>query len=324
MLTFASLLPTTALAKKQGVLSSLDLTRPVQLVALAGWVACLTVAGAVGVVLSRRAVPATVVVRVLLLLLGLALLAYAGLAADWMELARFATPVWPLLALLAVVALPAALPARRTTGRRVLVGVLALAALSSGTTWVGAATTFRAGPTLPLCTVARSTAETVDAGADALGVRTGSILGVDAGGVALGSRLRFVDLAGLTDTLIAGYWARGDMAGLRDHVLDGVRPTFLRLSAGWSIPVGSGILSDPRLGRDYETLWTGPQGAVTFVRRDAIHDAAHLAAARLAYQETWDRVITSLGHEGPTSWTCGAAGRPAAFGTAAATAVQGG
>ena len=294
-----------------------------QLVSLAGWVACLIVAGAVGVVLSRRALPATVVVRVLLVPLGLALMAYAVLAADWMELSRFATPVWPLLALLGVVAVTAVLPARRTTGRRVLVGVLVLAALSSGTTWVGAATTFRANPSLPLCTVARSTAETVDAGADALGVRTGSMLGVDAGGVALGSRLRFVDLAGLTDPVIAGYWARGDMAGLRDHVLDGVRPTFMRLSAGWSIPVGSGLLTDPRIGRDYETLWTSQQGDVTFVRRDAIPDDAHLAAARLAYQETWDRVVTSLGYEGPTSWTCGSAVRPSPFGAAAATAARG-
>lgn len=104
------------------------------------------------------------------------------LAADWMALARFATPVWPLLALLAVVAVAAALPAPRSVGRRVLVGVLAVAALSSAVSWTNAAASFRAGPTLPLCEVVRSTAETVDAGADALGVRSGSLLAVDAGG----------------------------------------------------------------------------------------------------------------------------------------------
>ncbi len=84
VLTFGSLVPTTALAKQQGVLSTLDLARPAELLGLAGWLACLTVAGAVGVVLSRRSAPAAVVVRVLLVPLGLALAAYAVLAADWM------------------------------------------------------------------------------------------------------------------------------------------------------------------------------------------------------------------------------------------------
>jgi hypothetical protein len=142
--------------------------------------------------------------------------------------------------------------------------------------------------------------------------------------VALGSRLRFVDLAGLTDPVIAGYWSTGDMAGLRDHVLDGVRPTFMRLWHGWNIPEGSGLFNDPRLARDYEALWSGPQGGVTLVRRDAVPDAAHLAAARLVSEQTWDSVITSLGHQGPTSWTCGADVRPSPLGTAAATAARGG
>jgi hypothetical protein len=182
---------------------------------------------------------------------------------------------------------------------------------------------------VPLCVVARSTAETVDAGADALGIRTGSVLGVDAGGVALGSRLRFVDLAGLTDPVIAGYWARGDMAGLRDHLFEQVRPTFMRLWRGWNIPEGSGLLTDPRLDRDYDLLWSNQQGGIqqggmTWVRRDAVVDAAHLADAQLASQQVMDAVVTSLGHAGPTAWTCGGAVRPSPFGTAAATAARGG
>jgi hypothetical protein len=327
--TFGELLPTTARAKQQGVLSSLDLARPVQLVGIAGWLACLVVAGAVAVVLARRASglegspeQATgIAVRVLLVPLGLAVTAYAVLAPDWMALARFATPVWPLLALLAAVVVGAVLPPRRTAGRRVLAGALVLAALSSAVTWTTAAATFRARPTLSLCEVTRSTGQTVDAGADALGIRSGSLLGVDAGGVALGSRLRFVDLAGLTDPVIAGYWSSGNMAGLRDHILEGVRPTFMRLWRGWNIPEASGLLTDPRLTRDYVPIWTNPQGGATWVRRDAVPDPARLAAARLASQQVMDAVLTSLGHQGPTSWTCGAAVRPASFGTAAATAA---
>jgi hypothetical protein len=322
--TFGDLFPTTALAKQQGVLSTLDLARPADLIGLAGWLACLVVAGAVGIVVSRHIEPADVVVRALLVPLGLALAAYVVLAADWMALARFATPVWPLLALLAVVSVAAVLPAPRTTGRRVLVGVLALAALSSAVSWTSAATSFRARPTLSLCEVTRSTAETVDAGADALGVRSGSLLGVDAGGVALASRLRFVDLAGLTDPVIAGYWARGDMAGLRDHLFEQVKPTFMRLWQGWNIPEGSGLFTDPRLDRDYELIWTNSQGGRTYVRRDAVPDADHLADARLSSQQVMDAVVTSLNHAGPTSWTCGAAVRPSSFGTAAATAARGG
>ncbi len=320
---FGHLLPTTARAKQQGVLSTLDLARPADLVGLTGWLGCLVVAGAIGAVLARRASPAAVVVRLLLVPLGFALVAFAVLAPDWMPLARFATPVWPLLALLAVVSVAAVLPARRTTRRRALVGVLVLAALSTAVSWTSAASSFRAQPTVPLCEVARSTAETVDAGADALGVRSGSVLGVDAGGVALGSRLHFVDLAGLTDPVIAGYWARGDMAGLRDHLFEQVRPTFMRLWRGWNIPEGSGLFTDPRLGRDYELIWTSSQGGTTYVRRDAVPDTDHLAAARLVSQQTWDAVITSLGDAGPTSWTCGAAVRPSPFGTAAATAARG-
>ncbi|NMO88642.1 hypothetical protein [Actinomycetospora sp. TBRC 11914] len=321
---FGALLPTTARAKQQGVLSTLDLARPADLVGLAGWLACLVVAGAVGVVLSRRSAPAAVVVRVLLVPLGLALLAYAVLAADWMALARFATPVWPLLALVAVVSVAAVLPERRSTGRRVLVGVLVVAALSSAVSWTTAAASFRARPTLPLCEVTRSTAETIDAGADALGVRSGSVLGVDAGGVALGSRLRFVDLAGLTDPVIAGYWARGDMAGLRDHLFEQVRPTFMRLWKGWNIPEGSGLFTDPRLDRDYELIWTNDQGGRTYVRRDAVPDGDHLADAQLVSQQVMDALLVSLNHAGPTSWTCGAAVRPSPYGTAAATAARGG
>lgn len=322
--TFGDLLPTTARAKQQGVLSTLDLARPAELVGLAGWLACLVVAGTVGVVLSRRSSPSAVVVRVLLVPLGLALVAYAVLAADWMPLARFATPVWPLLALLTVVAVAAVLPARRTAGRRVLVGVVVVAALSSAVTWTSAAASFRARPTLSLCEVTRSTAKTTDATADALGVRSGSILGVDAGGVALGSRLHFVDLAGLTDPVIAGYWSRRDMAGLRDHLLEQVRPTFMRLWHGWNFPEDSGLFTDPRLDRDYEPIWTNAQGGVTYVRRDAVPDAERLANARLVSQQVMDAVITSLNHEGPTSWTCGAAVRPSPYGAAAATAARGG
>ena len=53
------------------------------------------------------------------------------------------------------------------------------------------------------------------------------------------------------------------MPGLRDHVFERVRPTFIRLWTGWAELRRSGLLADPRLARDYVLIW-GPRSG----RRD--------------------------------------------------------
>ena len=55
------------------------------------------------------------------------------------------------------------------------------------------------------------------------------------------SELRLVDLVGLADPQIARFWAAGDVAGLRAHILRDVRPTFLTLNPS---PTG-GTLGQP-------------------------------------------------------------------------------
>jgi hypothetical protein len=324
--TYGELVPTTALAKRQGFLSSLDLGRPANLIALAGWPVCLVVVGALAVVLARRrGMPVlTRVVAALLVPLGLAVLAFVLLAADWMALARFATPVWPLGALVAVLVVAPVLGALGARTRRPTAVVLVVAAAVSMLTWGQAAVGFRAQPTVSLCGVTRSNALAIDADADALGIREGTFLGVDAGGVALASRLRFVDLAGLTDPVIARFWSAGDMAGLRDHVLDVVRPTFMRLQRGANLTDDSGLLNDPRIARDYVSLWTDVRGATTVVRRGVVPSDARLRAAAVSSSNVMNGVTTAFASAGATSWPCPDALRPPPVGAAAAVMVQGG
>jgi len=114
------------------------------------------------------------------------------------------------------------------------------------------------------------------------------------------------------------------VAGLGNHRRERGGREFRRLWHGWKCPEESGLCTDPRLDRDYEPIWTTAEGGVTYVRRDAVPDAERLADARLVSQQVMDAVMTSLNHEGPTSWTCGAAVRPSPFGAAAATAARGG
>ena len=323
--TFGELVPTTALAKRQGFLSSLNLARPADLAALAGWPACVMAVGALAVVLVRRRSTTAALSRVLVALLvplGLALVAFAVLAADWMALARFATPVWPLGVLVAVLAIGAAVGGLGATTRRPVAALLVLAAGVSLLTWAQAAVAFRERPTVSLCGVVSSNALVVDADADALGVQSGSFLGVDAGGVALTSRLRFVDLAGLTDPVIARYWSAGDMASLRDHVLDVARPTFMRLVRGTDIADASGLLNDPRIARDYVIEWADARGRTTLVRREVVPSEEVLRTAAVASSNLMNSVVTQSSSDGPTSWPCPDALRPPPVGAAAAVVAR--
>ncbi len=306
---FGDWLPNTARAKMQGLPSVAEFSRPAELVAYTGWLTCAVVVGAVAVVMTRPS-PVRSALTGLLVTLGLALVAFTVLAADWMAQARFATPVWPLSALVAVLALGVVLHDVRGRTRVLALTMVVLAGLVTGVGWIGAAQTFRQRPTLSVCEVALSSGYAFNASADVLGVRDGSFLGADAGGTALTSRLRFVDLAGLTDARIATYWRDRDMAGLRDDLFDRERPTFMRLFRGWSLSMASGVFDDPRLTRDYVPLWSNAYGGTAWVRRDAVPSPQALDEARMAAQRSTD-VIGGLyrGMTGP-SWPCGATLRP--------------
>jgi len=274
--TFELWVPNTAVAKAQELpgLSALD--RPVELVPVVGWLPVSIAVGALGAALLRpgRHRP---LLAVLMVLLALALGAYAVLEPDWMGLQRFATPVWVLGGLTGVLAAERA--AGALTGRgRVVAGLLvAVALVVSASSWSQVARGFRNGPTVPLCAIAVGMGAAPNAFGDVLGVRTGRIATPDVGGTALTSRYEVVDLAGLVSAPLARYYADDDMAGLRDHVLDEVRPEFVEVHGNWAR--NTGLLDDPRTAQRYlPVLMVAPDSGY-LVRRDLVTDPARLAAA---------------------------------------------
>jgi hypothetical protein len=313
LVTFDRWLPNTAIAKEQGLPGLSDLNRPVDLVAAAGWTAGLLAAVLVALVGQRPGATRTAV-RLLLVPLGLALVAYAVLPPDWMALHRFSTPVWPLVAL--IVALGATEVLRRQEGRRrLLTGVvLGAVAVLTLTGWRQQSQDFRANATVGVCYIARNTGYTFNSYADRLGIDEGTLLAVDGGGTALTSRLGFVDLSGLTDRAIADLWADDDMAGLRDHVFEEVRPTFIRLWPGWDGYERLGLVDDARLAEDYVPVWSPPEGGGNWVRREAATDPAALAQLQADAPQIAALVDAPYFEDG-LRWWCGSTLRPSAPGS---------
>ncbi|MHC1561082.1 hypothetical protein ACR9E3_19140 [Actinomycetospora sp. C-140] len=310
LVTFGDWLPTTARAKRQELPGPGDLARPGELISYAGWLAVVLAVAAVALALTRRSRVRTVL-GVLLVPLTLSLVVFAVLPPDWMEQYRFATPLWPLGAFVGVLA--AGDVWRRWSSRRtrqLALAAVALAVLASGSAWLDDAATYRKNPTAPLCFVASSVGERTNAYADILGVRNGSLLAVDGGGTALTSRLRFVDLSGLTDTRFADVWQRRDYRGARDLVFDTVRPTFFKIDSGWSGLAESGLLSDPRLDRDYVLVISQRASTGTWVRRDAVPDPAALAAVRRHASAAWAGADAPFLRGDRTAWVCGPTLRP--------------
>lgn len=267
ILTFGEYLPNTAVAKAQGLPGPAELARPAELVGYVVWPAAVLTVVCVGAALvspwaARRGLVA------LLVPLALAVAAFGILQPDWMGQLRFATPVWPLGALVGVVAAERAAPQLTHRGRAVGSALAAAAAVLSGVVFADAARDFREEPTAPLCLVAQNTGRAVNGYARLIDASGGSLLAPDMGGAALISDLRLVDLIGLVDSRIARYWAAGDMEGLRDHVFELTRPTFVTSNTAWSAETG--LTADPRLAADYVEITTSTAGVTDWVRRDAL------------------------------------------------------
>jgi hypothetical protein len=311
LMTFGDYLPNTARAKEQGLPTLTDLSKPAALVDYVGWLTTCVAVAVAAVTLARRSGTQTVV-GVLLIPLGLAVANYVMLRPDWMTQYRFATPVWPLTAI--IVALSAVQFLRGASNRRRLATVT-LATAGAVLTLAGFfrhASEFRADPDASVCVIAQNTGYWVNAYADILRIRDGTLLAVDGGGTALTSRLRFVDLSGLADARIARYWQEDDMPGLRDYLLEEVRPTFVKYFSGWSGADRLAIIDDARFERDYEQLWAGGD----WVRHDAVPDAQALAVAR-----QWPRGVLALIDRQytavPQVWRCGETLRPGTVGVGA-------
>ncbi|SEH50280.1 hypothetical protein SAMN04489835_0621 [Mycolicibacterium rutilum] len=310
--TFGDYLPNTARAKEQGMPSLSDLARAWDVAEYLGLTATFIAIAIVGAAVWRGAID-RVAVAMLGIPLGLAFTALVVLRPDWMEQLRFATPIWPLAALAVVACTTGLLSTLSLRGCVVTVVVIVVAGASLINQFTMWQRLFLANPTVGVCNVAQTHGYRLNGYADIFRLRDASLLAVDGGGTGLTSRMRFVDLSGLADQRIARYWHDDDMAGLRDHVFDDVRPTFVKLFALWFELDRLDLAGDPRFARDYLLLYSGVPGSGEWIRRDAIPDPRTLARARVWGNTTWQQTEARYPGGQPPRWWCGAALRPTPF-----------
>ncbi|WP_145600388.1 hypothetical protein [Prauserella rugosa] len=286
-ITFGEWLSAPSIAKSQGLPYPADLGKTGQIVGYAGAPAILLVALLTGIVLARptwwRAGLFTLLVP-----LGLALTAFTVLEDDWMGHLRFATPIWTLGALLTVLVTAEAFRRLRTRGRAVTVVAIVGALFASGSSFAVAAYDFHRAPTLSACHVADRYGRTFNAYADILGLERASLFMPDLGGSSMTSRLRIVDMAGLTDIRMAHMIHDDDYDGIRDYVFAETKPTFIHTRLPWR-----SLSNDARLERDYYRIFAlpgSPWPDGDWVRKDAVPNREALQRLR-AYA---DRITTEL------------------------------
>jgi len=213
-------------------------------------------------------------VALVLIPLALALAAFGVLIPDWMEQFRFATPVWTLGPFVMVLAGIQVLTTLRWRGRVIVTGVTAVAAALSVAGFVPNVQTFRDNPTAPLCLIVVNTGREFNGYMDVLGVASATFFAPEIGGAALTGRALLYDGGGLAEPTIARFWATKDTAGIRDYVLDDVKPTFIRAHGSFRPFIG--LDADPRFARDYVEIGTFTNGGANWVRRELVPDAATL------------------------------------------------
>lgn len=297
--TFHRLVPNTAVAKGQPMPTLADLAKPSQLVSYVGWAAALLLVALVTITLARRdGVRARF--AGLLIPLGLAVVAFCILQADWMGEFRFATPIWTLSALLGGVAMTTAFTAMRWPGRVLLVLGLVLAIAVSMVQFTASASAWRLEAKTPMCIVVERDARTMNGMADIIGRDDLSAGVIDLGGESMASKLRVIDLAGLGDADIADYLGRADIAGMRDYTFDVAKPDLITFVGTWDRTLG--FSSDPRLEGDYHLVYRSNDtdwvtiarayGPVSFwVRKDVVPDEATLTRLRNYTRARVERVL---------------------------------
>jgi hypothetical protein len=272
--TFGAWLPTTAVAKSQGLPTAAGFAKVSDLVAYAGWLAALAGVLVVGAALAR-----TSWVRHAVVLIGvplaLALAAFGVLVNDWMIQYRFATPVWALGALVVAVSAAEVLGRLRLRARVVVAVVAVAAAVLSGTQWVKATRSYQAEPVAPMCLIVQNTGREFNGYVGILGLRDPTLFAPEIGGGALVGTALLTDGAGLAEPVVAKLWAAKDWAGVRDYVFDVVKPSFIR-SHGQFRPQMA-FDADPRFQAAYILIGPTPNKGGNWVRRDLVPDAATMA-----------------------------------------------
>jgi hypothetical protein len=279
--TFGQWLPTTATAKSQGLPTVAGFAKVGALVGYAGWPIVLVGAVLVGAALTRPRLGAEPLrgmggaIALLLIPLALALVAFGILVPDWMEQYRFATPVWTLGPLAIALAADEVVSDLRWRGRALVALVVAAAGAVSVVGFVPDVQTFRAAPTAPMCLIVTNTGREFNGYMDILGLRSATFFAPEIGGAALTGRALLYDGGGLAEQTIARYWAAKNPAGIRDYVLDVVKPTFIRAHGSFRPFIG--LDADPRFQRDYVEIDSFTNNGANWVRRDLVPDDATMA-----------------------------------------------
>ena len=125
-----------------------------------------------------------------------------------------------------------------------------------------------------MCLIVTNTGREFNGYMDVLGLRSATFFAPEIGGAALTGRALLYDGGGLAEPTIARFWAAKDPAGIRDYVLDDVKPTFIRAHGSFRPFIG--LDADPRFARDYVEIGTFTNGGANWVRRDLVPDAATL------------------------------------------------
>ena len=198
----------------------------------------------------------------------LAVTAFVVLNRDWASQMRFGTPIWVSASLVFAlcvtyhVAVSNPTPATRTQLTKGGLAILVASMLFGPLAWTAGLAQeeeFRGHPSANTCIVVDGYGRTFNYYADELNLPDSStILEADIGGLLMTSRLRVVDLAGLTDPTIARYrkqiYQQDRAVGsenLRNYIFDDLKPTFMRLQYNWYV----GLEDDPRLTRDYVKIF---------------------------------------------------------------------
>ncbi|HEX4704748.1 MAG TPA: hypothetical protein VH352_21645 [Pseudonocardiaceae bacterium] len=276
-LEFGRLTSLPTIAKGQAPPDTTTLGRASDLLQYIGALPGIVLAVLIGMTMVRPSVLRGAMISFLVPLV-LAVVAYSVLEPDWMGQFRFATPVWPLVAIVGVLCGTAAFRHVGVRGLVVLSAALVVAAIPVWGLFSGYSNSFRAAPTTPLCWVAERPSRADNAYADILGVRQSSLLTADVGGTALTSRLRIVDLDGLTDSKMAGFWADQNWAALDNYVFDVAKPTFIELHPPWGDLTG--VNTDPRLVRDYTLIRVDDADNTDWVRTSDVLSTGRLTQAR--------------------------------------------
>ena len=296
--TFSRLIPNTAVAKDQPLPGFADLGKASELVGYVGWAAVLLVAGLVAVTLSRPT-PARAALAGILVPLGLAVLAFTILQADWMGEYRFATPIWTLGALLGGVALTVVWDGAGVRARVLVAVAVVVAVAVSFVQFRTSVQAWQAEAKTPMCIVVERDARTMNRMADIIGRDDLTAGVIDLGGQSMASDLRLIDLAGLGDAPIADYLGRGDLEGMRDHTFEVAKPDLITFIATWDLTLG--FNTDPRFERDYHLVYRaqGNFPGILFsynyvgfwVRKDVVPDEATLTELREYTQARVDPIL---------------------------------